>query len=179
MMSIILFVWGWKSENSLFSYISLVLPLPLSPWYFIPAVEGKWDLNITHLPLLSVVTMDCRLVMWATLYRYFTVTTMSFQWGSCAPWPRWNHMVYDQSLVVLKSRLKTKSEQALWLILSGVKWLQIPQHFYLLMIIWTLLLGHLVYYHIKQFPPEFMVSIASLKSSFIQHNVYFVNYDPI
>lgn len=140
MMSIILFVWGWKSENSLFSYVSLVLPLPLSPWYFIPAVEGKWDLNITHLPLLSVVTMDCRLVMWATLYRYFTVTTMSFQWGSCAPWPRWNHMVYDQSLVVLKSRLKTKSEQALWLILSGVKWLQIPQHFYLLMIIWTLLL---------------------------------------
>lgn len=122
MMSIILFVWGWKSENSLFSYVSLVLPLPLSPWYFIPAVEGKWDLNITHLPLLSVVTMDCRLVMWATLYRYFTVTTMSFQWGSCAPWPRWNHMVYDQSLVVLKSRLKTKSEQALWLILSGVKW---------------------------------------------------------
>lgn len=38
---------------------------------------------------------------------------------------------------------------------------------------------HLSYHLTEQFPDEFMISIASLKSSSIQHDVQFANYDAI
>ena len=39
--------------------------------------------------------------------------------------------------------------------------------------------SHLIYYLIKHFPNEFMVSLSSFKSSSIQHDVHFVNDGPI